>query len=217
MRVNALMALVLVGVAPLAAQADPDNKVAGGGTLPAGWSARLDDPTKNMADVKFVAMGPGWHVTLGPHAIFWREADKADGSYHAIASFTQTKAPTHPEAYGLIIGGNDLKGDNQTYTYLIVRQDGMFSIRQRNGAAVTNVTQGNRAGWAANEALVKADSAGKAKNTLEIESDAKANKTTFKINGKTVHETASASPGIVGIRVGHNLDVHIDGFAVHKL
>lgn len=221
MRANALIALALLGAAPLAAQNnDPDKKVAGGGTLPAGWTARLDRPTGKMEDVKLAPMGPGMHITLGPSGIFYREADRTDGSFHTVATFNQTKAPAHPEAYGLFVGGNDLTGEGQSYIYFLVRGQGEYSIRQRTGTAVTDVTTGGRNGWSTSEAVAKQDSAGKATNKLEISGDAKTKKLTFSVNGKKVHEMdapESAFKGIVGLRVNHNIDAHIDGFAVHKL
>lgn len=221
MRTLAVMALSVLASAPLAAQGgDPDKKVEGGGTLPAGWSARLDRPTGKMEDVKLAPMGAGMHVTLGPSGIFYREADQVDGSFHTLATFNQTKAPQHPEAYGLFVGGKDLAGEGQSYIYFLVRGTGEYSIRQRNGAQVTDVTTG-RNGWTASDAVVKQDSAtGKASNRLEIQGDAKTGKLTFSVNGKKVHEmnaTAEAFKGIVGLRVNHNIDAHIDGFAVHKL
>lgn len=223
MRANALIALALVGAAPLAAQADPDNKVAGGGTMPAGWTARLEDSTASIANVKFAPMGNGLHFTTGPAGIYWRDGDAVTGSFHTVATFTQTKAPTHPEAYGLLVAGKDLKGPNASYIYLIVRGDGMYSIRQGGaaGARSTNLTEGgNRNGWLANATVAKQDSAtGKATNKLEIAGDAATKKLTFSINGQKVHEMTAPNGvgGIVGIRMNHNLDVHVDGFAVHKL
>lgn len=226
MRTIRLLAFGALLAAPLVAQgkpSDPDRKVAGGGNLPAGWSYRLEDSTASLNDVKFAPMGAGMHFSTGPAGIYWREADAVTGSFHTLATFTQTKAPMHPEAFGLFVAGKDLKGAAASYVYLIVRGDGMYSIRQ--GAAAgkpsTNLTTGgNRNGWLASDAVVKADSAGKATNRLEISGDAATKKLTFKVNGKTVAEIDAPGGmvgGIVGIRMNHNLDVHVDGFAVHKL
>jgi hypothetical protein len=224
MRMLPLFALTVVLSTPLFAQgnpADPDKKVMGGGSVPAGWSYRLDDTTAMIANVKFAPMGGGFHFTTGPAGIYWRDADAVTGSFHTIATFRQTKAPMHPEAYGLFIMGNDLKGPNQSYIYFLVRGDGMYSIRQRTGGNVTNVTtEGNRNGWVANAAVVKQDStSGAATNLLEISGDAVGKKITFKVNGKVVHEmnATGGTVGVVGIRMNHNLDVHVDGFAVHKM
>jgi hypothetical protein len=40
------------------------------------------------------------------------------------------------------------------------------------------------------------------------------------VNGKEVYSTDAANvdtKGIIGLRVNHNLDVHIAGFAVHHI
>jgi len=224
MRTFSALALTTLLAAPLAAQgADPTVKAAGSGAVPAGWAFRLEGPNDKIDDVKFVTMGPGLHFTSGPPGIYWRDADAVPGSFHTLATFNQTKKPTHPEAYGLIVAGKDLKGAGASYVYLIVRGDGMYSIRQGGaaGAKSTNLTTGGNAnGWLASDAVVKEDSTGKAKNTLEVSGDAATKKLTFKVNGKTVGEVdapGGSVAGLVGIRMNHNLDVHVDGFAVHKL
>ncbi len=201
MRALPILSLAALLATPLAAQAkpaDPDVKVAGGG-VPAGWESRLDDPTASASNVKFAPMGGGFHFTTGPAGIYWRAADAVPGSFHTVATFVQTKAPMHPEAYGLFIAGSDLSGPNQSYIYFLVRGNGQYSIRQRKGATVTDVTSGARNGWTPNDAVAK--------------------KLTFKVNGKVVQEIDAPGgtvAGLVGIRMNHNLDVHIDGFGVHK-
>ena len=223
MRTLSALGLAALFSTPLLAQnpADPDKKAGGDGTVPPGWSYRLEQGA--IADVKFVTMGTGLHFTSGPPGIYWREADVVPGSFHTVATFTQTKAPTHPEAFGLFVAGRNLKDSTATYVYLIVRGDGMYSIRQGSAAGKpsTNLTTGgNRNGWLANDAVVKQDSAGKATNTLEIAGNAATKKLTFKVNGKPVAEIDAPGgnvSGAVGIRMNHNLDVHVAGFAVHKM
>lgn len=210
MRTLSTAFVTLLLAAPLAAQADPDKPAAGGGSLPAGWQARLDRADAKLADLKFAPMGNGLHATSGPHAIYWRDADRVTGDFHAVATFTRTKATPHPEAYGMFVGGADLPGPKQSYTYLLIRGDGKYMIRKREGATTSNV-----AAWTDNPAVAKADSAGKATDQLEIEG--KGGKLIFKVNGTAVHEMDGSAAGIVGLRVSHNLDVHIAGFAVHKM
>src|SRR5512135_3928361 len=210
------IALALAAMAaPLAAQqkADADKPAQGGGQLPAGWSARTDKDAP-MTGVKIVPMGGGIHVTTGPAVILWRAEDAVMGDLHTVATFTQTKATEHPEAYGLFLAGKDLKGEGQTYTYFLVRQDGKFLVKTREGATTKNVTTG----WTDSEAVAKADASGKTTNKLEIAVGT--NRVSFRANGKEVYSmptTAGAMAGIVGLRVNHNLDVHIEGFAVHKM
>jgi hypothetical protein len=214
--------LVAIPAAALAAQADPDRNVEGGGSLPPGWHAQTDWSTRaNQAppldNVKFVPMGNGYHATMGPAAIFWRDADTASGHYHVVASLAQAKNPAHPEAYGLMIGGRDLAGEGQAYTYFLVRPfDGKFSIRRRAGQKVrpTAVVE-----WTAHEAIVKADSAtGRASNELSIL--VRGGEVSFMVNGKEVHKARAAdvdTSGIVGYRVNHNLDVHLGPLGIHPV
>src|SRR2546428_8362084 len=98
--------LVYVGpVPPASAQShDPDAKIAGGGTLPAGWHARTDK-NKSLADAKIATMGSGIHVTLGPAVTLWRAPGLAAGHYPPGATVPPTKNPPHPPADGRFICG----------------------------------------------------------------------------------------------------------------
>ena len=230
MRTLSLVALLALAAAPVAAQQatgqrmkPPASKAADTtghkamlesakpGALPDGWSARLDRGT-DMAKVKFVTMPPGWHVTLGPAAIFWRDTDKVNGPFHTVATIHQMKAPTHPEGYGLFYGGQALTGEGQKYVYFLIRGDGTYLIKERAGAETTNITEG----WVEHAAVKKQDAEGKSANKLEI--DAMGEQVRFLVNGQEVHSMAAA-PGVlngnVGLRMNHNLDLHVEEFAVH--
>jgi hypothetical protein len=207
----------LGNVAPIHAQStaqDPDRAVQGGGTLPAGWSARPDGDG-DLKNVKFVTMEPGYHLTLGPATILYREQDRVNGPFHTQAKFHQMKKLEHPEGYGLIFGGQALNGNGQKYIYFLVRDDGTYLIKRRDGEKTSEVTKG----WVPHPAIKKADAQGKATNLLEIDAKQDLSKVGFKVNGQTVHTTDAKSmdaKGIVGLRVNHNLDVHIEGFDIHK-
>lgn len=198
------------------AQADPDQAVAGGGTLPPGWHARTERNAP-LANVKFAAMGTGYHVTLGPATIFWRDADTISGNFHIVATFAQTKAPQHPEAYGLIMGGRNLADSTQSYTYFIIRtmpDRAEFSIRRRAGYAARPTAVVD---WTANAAVKAADAEGKATNELSVA--VAGGKVTFYVNGTEVHSGNAADVdvnGIVAYRVNHNLDVHLGPLGIHK-
>jgi hypothetical protein len=223
---SAVAVLGLLSVGPsvrlCAAQADPDKTVAGGGTFPAGWNVRTDLNLRTgqappLANVKFVTMGDGHHATMGPAAIFWRDADVASGNYHVVASLTQTKNPEHPEAYGIFIGGRHLADSAQSYTYFLVRAvDGKYSIRRRAGYAAkpTAVVE-----WTASDAVTKADGAtGKATNELSIL--VQGGNVSFLVNGKEVYSAKATdldTLGTVGFRVNHNLDVHLGALGIHKM
>ena len=127
----AFSTLLWFGVAAgvVAQDRDPDAKIAGGGTLPAGWHARTDK-NRPLADAKIQTMGTGLHTTLGPAVILWRDRDLGAGNYRVVATFTQTVNPRHPEGYGLFVGGSHLGDAQNRYTYFLVRGDGKFLVER---------------------------------------------------------------------------------------
>jgi hypothetical protein len=196
------------------ASQDRDRAVTGGGTLPAGWSAR-PDAEGDLKNIKFVTMEPGYHLTLGPATILYREKDRVNGPFHTLATFHQMKKLEHPEGYGLIFGGQALDEKGQKYTYFLVRDDGTYLIKRRDGDQTAEITKG----WTVHPGIKKGDAEGKATNLVEIDAKQYPSKVAFKVNGQTVYSADAKSmdlKGIVGLRANHNLDVHIEGFAVHK-
>ena len=217
-RFLATATFVALGLSMVAAQGmsgmqhpaeDPD-KMQAGGTLPAGWSARLDSGSTKSDGVQIAPMGTGIHFKSGPAGIYWKATDTKNGAYTVTASFTQEEASAHPEAYGLFIGGSDLAGAAQKYTYFLVRQDGKFLIKKRAGADTPAVVN-----WTDNAAVKKADATGKMTNTLTVK--VAADKVSFLVNGTEVGSQPAASvdaSGIAGLRVNHNLNLHVDAFSV---
>jgi hypothetical protein len=219
-----VMALgMIVAASPLLAQArqqavsDPTRKVAGG-NVPAGWEIRLDDKDTGRYttnDTKFVAMGPGYHVTSGPAALYYNPKDaQPNAPYVVSATFTQTKAPTHPEAYGVFIGGQNLpESSEQTYVYFLVRGNGQYLINHRAGTEVHKIVN-----WTPSAAVKQQDEAGKATNEVAIAVGA--DSVRFLVNGQAVHAISRQEitdvSGDVGLRVNHNLDVHVANFGVKK-
>jgi hypothetical protein len=223
MRTIALAASLLALAGPLAAQtpapapapmpmAGHDHDVAvQGAPLPAGWQIRLDRPDANPANVRFVREGEGYHFTAGPAAILWQPTDTASGEYTVRGTFTQTRAPMHPEAYGLFIGGANLQGADQSYLYFEVRGDGKYLVKHRAGAETHLITD-----WTANPAVVAADSSGRATNALEMR--VAPDGLHLLVNGTEVanlpRDHTGPLPGIAGLRLNHNLDVQVTGFQV---
>ncbi len=217
--------MLAIAASALSAQGrDPDKLVSDGGIKVAGWTGRIDPRAaaqgRKITEAKFVSMGSGIHVTAGPAAIYWSEANARKGNYTVKATFNQTKASAHPEGYGVFIAGAQLNAPNQSYAYFLVRQDGKFLINHRaNDSTVHKIID-----WTANPAVKAIDADGKASNALSVVVGA--DKVSFRVNGTEVHSLArtvldsgpehAGSTGIAGIRVNHNLDVHIDGFAVTR-
>ncbi|MES2180410.1 MAG: hypothetical protein V4550_21340 [Gemmatimonadota bacterium] len=210
------MSLVLVAAAPAAAQAkheDHDVKVAGG-ALPGGWMGRTDDASTKVSDTKFVVEGKGFHATTGPAAIYWSNTGKVAGPFTASVTMKQTKAPTHPEAYGLVFTGSKLDAADQSYFYFLVRGDGQFLMNHRAGAEVHKIQA-----WTPNAAIKKQDANGVAVNTLTVDAS-KPDSLRLKVNGVQVLALPAANvgntDGLVGFRVNHNLDLAISDFVVTK-
>ena len=183
---------------------DPDRNVAGG-SLPAGFVARTDRPDADISGAKYVASGNDWDVTTGPAHIIYSDKNLGNGTYTVSASFEQLEAPTHPEAYGIIIGGRDLDKATQAYTYFLVRGTGELAIKARDGASPRDVIK-----WTATNDVPKADASGKAKYDLSVKVTADALK--FSVNGKEVASVSKAGlpvDGIAGIRINHNLHVKV--------
>ena len=220
-----VMTLALLAVAsPVLAQgggqqqgkeSDPTKKVGGGVTAP-GWQARLDDKDAGrytVNDTKMVVMGPGLHVTSGPAAIYYdAKNDQKNAPFTISATFGQRVAPTHPEAYGLFIAGRDLAdAAKETYVYFLVRGNGQYFVAHRAGPDVHKIVN-----WTASDAVKAQDEKGAASNALSIA--AGADSVRFLVNGKQVHAIARTEitdvSGQAGVRVNHNLDVHVGGFSV---
>jgi hypothetical protein len=211
-RALAILGFAALGATALVAQqhgADMD-KMMKGGTLPAGWSVRLDSGSTKADGVSVMPMGTGIHFKSGPAGIYYRAADTKSGSYEVHASFNQVEPAAHPEAYGLFIGGSDLAGAGQKYTYFLVRQDGKFMVSRRNGSQVQSVMP-----WTDSAAVKKTDAATKGTNLLAVV--VAPDKTRFLVNGTEVNAQPASNvdaSGIVGLRINHNLNVHVDGFGV---
>ena len=180
----------------------------GGGVAADGWQVRLDDGRADVNDLSFRPFGSGFHVTTGPHAIFWRPTDTASRMYAIQATFTQTTPSSHPNAFGVFFGGQDLAGNGQRYTYFLIREDGRFLVKQRQGVETTEVTSG----WASH-AAVNALEDGQVTNTLEVQVDVR--HVRFLVNGTEGARRPKAGldvDGIAGHRFSHQQDVQVSSF-----
>ena len=200
--------LALAWSAPLVAQA------------PKGWMVRIDrsmnasDPDASGA-IKFVTMGTGFHATTPQAAVFWNPSNAITGNYSLKGSFTLVRPSNHTNYYGLVFGGTDLGGAGQSYIYFMVAQDGTWLVKRREGNASTQ----DIAGRTPSPAVKVPDATGKSTNELEVR--VTATKTDYVVNGTVVHSAPKSgltakTDGLYGVRVNHQLEVHIDGLAMTK-
>src|SRR5256885_17095940 len=88
-----------LAVAQTAKEHDHDKMVQGGGKLPAGWQARLDNAGASLEGVKLEAAGGGLHVTSGPAGDFFKTGRKKTRSYANHPTLPQPHAAApHPAA-----------------------------------------------------------------------------------------------------------------------
>ena len=225
-----LAALALTATAASAQRPDPLAPEGENLQTPPTWTVRFDgahghgDPAghaptvgavKDSVDVWFVNMTPGWHITTGPAAIFYHPASTAEGTYHAEALIHLFDPEGRNEAFGLFVGGRDLDTDAPAYDYFLIRNSGEFLVKRRTGDA-TEVLHP----WTPLPAIATfdEDTAGAVANTLAVEAGADA--VVFRVNGMEaarLPRSAVRTDGVVGLRINHALNVHVEDLAVTDL
>jgi hypothetical protein len=119
-----------------AAQEDASRRVAGGGISVPGWTGKIDAREAasgaTLESAKLARAGDDLHVTTGPAVTYWNPANKATGSYTVKATFREPKymsLNSHPHPYGIVIAGNDLGTDKESYLYCAAYGNGNFIVR----------------------------------------------------------------------------------------
>lgn len=225
----AVVFAALVVPAISSAQADASRPVAGGGISAPGWMGKIDareaQNGAKLEDSKLVTMGAGLHVTTGPAVVYWNPANTASGNYTVEATFAEREfmgLNDHPHPYGIVIAGNNMGTDEQSYLYCAAYGNGNFIVRGFGPAAFQ--MNGGRQGQA-HEAVNKAAAKGQPvtqKIAIKVSDD----KVECIINDKVAGTYAKSdlvaagklksTDGIYGIRFGHNTDAHVSGLTMTK-
>lgn len=191
------------GATGLAAQQDEEAGP------PEGWIMLTDRGGHVGGEFEFVEMPPGFHITTGPAAIFYHPEETAAGTFRVETEIFLFDPGRRNEGFGLFIGGRDLEGEEQAYTYFLIRRDGSVLVKRRDGAG-TSVLHG----WAEHPAVVTWEERGgedaQAKNVLAVE--ARPEVLVFFVNGEEVHRMPREGQhvdGVVGLRVNHALNLHV--------
>jgi len=225
-RTSLFVALIAASLIPIVnfSQTPPQETsraVEGGGVKVSGWTGQVDakeaEAGMTLNSAKFAKEGNAFHVVTGPAITYWNPANKASGDYTVKATFTESKYMNlndHPHPYGVMIGGNDLGTDKQSYLYCAAYGNGSFIVRGFGPAAFQ--INGRRASTdpAVNKAAAKGDPV-----TQEIALSVKGDKVECAINGKVVGSYDKAAvvgegklkstDGIYGVRFGHNTEVMV--------
>jgi hypothetical protein len=211
----ATVATAVAGVAiaalPVAAQDDDAPAL----EFPEGWEIRFDHEGANRDDLYMVAMPPGIHVTTGPATIAWHPDSVATGDFRIESETFLFDPQGRREAFGFFIGGSDLQGQNQRYTYFLLREGGEFLVKTRSGSETAVVQD-----WTAHPAIVsyatKPEGAGTAKNVIEL--GVYGEGLYFSVNGERVWSGSRdglATEGVFGLRVNHGLNLHVTTIMAH--
>ena len=220
--------VVFIGLTSVSAQEGDSKAVAGGGISVPGWTGQIDAKEKTagltLNSAKLSKEGNALHVTTGPAVTYWNPANTAKGDYTVSANFTESKYMSindHPHPYGIMIAGNDLGTDQQSYLYCAAYGNGTYIVR---GFGPQPFQMGGRAPIA-DPAVNKAAGVGQPV-TQKIAVTVKGDKVMCSINDKTVATydrsalvTAGklkSTDGVYGIRFAHNTDATVTDLKVSK-
>ena len=210
-----------------AAPMETSQKVAGGGIMVPGWMGKIDaNEEKNgqvLSNSKLASDGAGMRVTTGPAVVYWNAASRASGDYTVRATFNEPKymaLNSHPHPYGIMIGGNDLGTDQQSYLYCAAYGNGNFIVRGFGPASFQLNGRG-----APSPAVHKAAAVGEPVSQ-DIAVSVKGDKVECAINGTVVGSydksavvgvgKLRSTDGVYGIRFAHNTEATVSGFTMTK-
>jgi hypothetical protein len=206
-------------------QQDADKKVAGGGVTVKGWQGRVDSGNRQgltITDSKLAPEGSGFRLMTGAAGLYWNPANVGKGDFSVKATFNEPKQPyNHPHPYGVFIGGKGLDGDMPQALYCAAYRNGNFIVRGFSGGKPFAMVQKPLP----HEAVKKAEGP-EAPVTQEVALRVAGDKVECVINGTSLWNSTKAdvtgpgkldsTDGITGIRVSHNSDAIVSGFAVGK-
>ena len=186
---------------------------------PAGWVSRLDGGGMDHGDagrVVMATMKPGFHVTTGPAGILFDSTMKAIGDWRLEATLDLFDPGARAEGFGVFFGGRDLNSAAPHYSYALLRRDGKALLKVRDGATTRTVRD-----WTANAGIPtwKGGPPGTSvKYLLVIE--ARGPRVTMWVGANQVLDAARSelpTDGIVGLRINHSLNLHVESVAVSAL
>ena len=208
-------------------QEDSSRAVAGGGVTIPGWTGKIDarEASQGMTldNAKFAKEGDAIHVVTGPAVTYWNAANKASGNYTVTAHFREPKfmnLNTHPQPYGIVIAGNDLGTDQQSYLYCAAYGDGKYIVRGMGPAPFQMNGRGTP-----DPAVNKAAAVGQPVEQ-DISMSVNGDQVTCSINNKVVWTgqksdvvaagKLKSTDGVYGLRSAHNTEVFVTGLKMTK-
>ena len=211
-----------------ATQMEASRGVAGGGISITGWTGKIDAKEAaaglTLNSAKLSNEGDAIHFVTGPAVTYWNPANKASGDYTVTATFKEPKymnLNNHPHPYGLMIAGNDLGTENESYLYCAAYGNGKFIVRGFGPAPF----QMNGPRGAEDPAVNKAAAVGEPV-TQVIALSVKGDKVECAINSKVVASydksalvttgKLKSTDGVYGLRFAHNTEGFVTGLKLKK-
>ena len=220
----ALLVYAMTALPTAQPQQDADKKVAGGGITVKGWQGRVDSGNRQnltITDSKLAPEGQAMRLMTGAAGLYWNPANTGKGDFSVKATFDEPKQPyNHPHPYGVFIGGKGLDGDAPQALYCAAYRSGNYIVRGFSGGKPFQIVGKPTP----NDAIAKgaADAPVKQEVVMRVSGD----KVECTVNGTSVWSATKAdvtgagkldsTDGITGIRVSHNSDALVSGFAVGK-
>lgn len=201
--------------------ADGAMAVKDGGIFAKGWAGKIDAQEEKAGQVlnnsRLEQKGTDLIVRTGPAVTYWNPANKASGNYTVSATFNEAKymdLMDHPHPYGIMIAGNDLGTENQSYIYCSAYGNGTFIVRGMGPAPFAVSARKPEP----NAAIAKA--AGKGSPVKQdIALSVTADKIECSVNGTVVGSYPKAdvvtagklksTDGVYGIRFAHNTEATV--------
>lgn len=212
----AVFALLALGLpAGVLAQQHEDPHPA----LPDGWMAHFDDPDAGEAahtegaddGLALEVTEPGWHVTTGPSGIFYRHEFTAEDTYTLEAAIHLFDPGERRESFGVFFGGTELHDrEAQRYGYFLVRRDGSYMIRDRDGDEAGTVRD-----WAEHEGVPAWEDRDEGAMSIEylLTVEVGPDEVVFRVNDTEVdRQPRERLPldGHFGLRVNHGLELRVE-------
>ena len=199
-----------------------------GGIFAKGWAGKIDAQEEkagaNINQARIDEKGGVLSVRTGPATTYWNPANKAAGNYTVSATFNEPKYMNlmdHPHPYGIMIGGNDLGTENQSYIYCSAYGNGTFIVRGMGPAPFAVSARKPEPNAAIAKAAAK-DQPVKQDIAVTVSAD----KIECAINGTVVGSYNKAdvvaagklksTDGVYGVRFAHNTEATVTNLKMMK-
>ena len=228
---SAIAVAVTLCTTPFLGAQQPDGSVAikDGGVFAKGWQGKIDaqEEKAGMAlnNARLSEKGGVLTVRTGPATTYWNPANRATGNYTVKATFTESNymgLNDHPHPYGIVIAGNDLGTETQSFLYCAPYGNGTFIVRGMGPAPFTaQATRKPEPNAAISKAAAKNDPV-----KQDIAVTVTADKIECAVNGTVVGSYNKAdlvaagklksTDGVFGLRFAHNTEATVTNFKMTK-